>query len=108
MHLPPISEHMAVSLSSLRLLSLCVDRKRLLLRGLQRDVVYLGPDLVYEPKCGGSGGVAGSQPMSTGAQINFGGLTPYLTYAFNIAGGCGMEPTQVQCFVELNYTCPWI
>jgi hypothetical protein len=44
--------------------------------------------LVYEPKCGGSGGVAESQPMSTavhnahGAQINFVDLTPYLTYDF--------------------------
>jgi hypothetical protein len=29
------------------------------------------------------GGVAGCQPMRyTGAQINFGDLTPYLTYAF--------------------------
>ncbi len=44
--------------------------------------------LVYEPKCGGRGVVAGSQPMSTavyitrhdGAQINFGDLPPYLTY----------------------------
>jgi hypothetical protein len=37
-------------------------------RGLQRDVVYLGwlrySTLVYKPKCGGRGGVAGSQPMS--------------------------------------------
>ncbi len=45
--------------------------------------------LVYEPKCGlRGGGVAGPQPMRTavhitwhGAQINFGDLTPYLTYA---------------------------
>jgi hypothetical protein len=32
---------------------------------------------------GGGGGVARSQPMSTtayGAKINFGDLTPYLTY----------------------------
>ncbi len=43
--------------------------------------------LVYESQCGGIRGVAGSQPMSTavhitchGAQINFGDLTPYLTY----------------------------
>jgi hypothetical protein len=46
--------------------------------------------LVYEPICGGGGGVggkfAGSQPMSTAvhkahrAQINFGDLTPHLTY----------------------------
>jgi hypothetical protein len=37
------------------------------------------------PNAGRGGGVAGSQPMSTvvhmdGAQINFGDLTPYLTY----------------------------
>ncbi len=37
--------------------------------------------LVYEPKCGGEGGVAGSEAMSTGAQINFRDLTTYLTYA---------------------------
>ncbi len=43
--------------------------------------------LVYESQCGGWEGVAGSQPMSTavhitwhGAQINFGDLSPYLTY----------------------------
>ncbi len=45
--------------------------------------------LVYDPNCGG-GGVAGSQPMSTavhitwhGAQINFGDLPSYLTYAYS-------------------------
>ncbi len=35
------------------------------------------------------GGVAGSQPMSTAVhtvtKINFGDLTPYLTYAFRVA-----------------------
>ncbi len=40
--------------------------------------------VVYEPKCGRRGGVVVSQTMSTavhtGAQINFGDLTPYLTY----------------------------
>ncbi len=36
--------------------------------------------LVYEPKCGGRGAVRGSQPSVIGAQINFGDLTPYLTY----------------------------
>ncbi len=38
--------------------------------------------LVYEPKYGGRGGVAGFGQwvqMCTGAQINFGDLTPYLT-----------------------------
>jgi hypothetical protein len=36
-------------------------------RRLQRDVVYpwlTNSDLVYEPKCGGRGRVAGYQPMS--------------------------------------------
>jgi hypothetical protein len=38
--------------------------------------------IVYTSPKAGEGGVAGSQPMSTavGAQINFGDLTPYLTY----------------------------
>ncbi len=68
-------------------------------RGLQGDVVYLSwpkAHLVYEPKCGG-GGVARSQPMRTavhstwhGAQINFGDLTPYLTY------GRTIEPSRVR------------
>ncbi len=44
--------------------------------------------LGYEPKCGGRGGVAGSQPMSTvvhtGAQKNFKDLTPYLTYGYMV------------------------
>jgi hypothetical protein len=36
----------------------------------------------------GGGGVAGSQPASTytGAQINFGDLTPYLTYGWKGPG----------------------
>jgi hypothetical protein len=63
-------------------------------RRLQRDVVYLcwpiAPPASYTSlNAGGMGGrIAGSQPMSTavhitwhGAQINFGDLTPYLTYA---------------------------
>jgi hypothetical protein len=37
-------------------------------------------DLVYEPKCKGGGWSTGSHPMDPGAQINFGDLTPYLTY----------------------------
>ncbi len=36
--------------------------------------------LVCKPKCGGGGGFAGSQ-LYTGAPINFGDLTRYLTYA---------------------------
>jgi hypothetical protein len=39
--------------------------------------------LSWLPNCGGGGGVAGSHPSSThGAQINFGDLTPYLTYVY--------------------------
>jgi hypothetical protein len=43
--------------------------------------------LVYEPKFGGKGGVAGSQPMSTfvlctWSPKNFEDQTPYLTYGF--------------------------
>ncbi len=33
------------------------------------------------PIAGGGGELRGSQPMSTGAQKNFGDLTQYLTYA---------------------------
>jgi hypothetical protein len=40
----------------------------------------------------GGGEVAGSQPMSTavytGAQINFGDLSPYLTYDLKIRVSC--------------------
>jgi hypothetical protein len=40
-------------------------------------------DLVYEPKCGGGGGLQGSQPMSTAVHRSSNKLwrsTPYLTY----------------------------
>jgi hypothetical protein len=48
--------------------------------------------LVYEPKCGGWGGGSCRRRISadeysctyTGAQINFGDLTPYLTYGYGI------------------------
>jgi hypothetical protein len=39
--------------------------------------------LVYEPKCGGGGDCwvsANEYSWAHGAQINFGDLTPYLTY----------------------------
>ncbi len=41
--------------------------------------------LVYEPKCGGGGafGVSANEHSAHGAQINFGDLTPCLTYAIN-------------------------
>ncbi len=52
--------------------------------------------LVCEPKWGGRGGFAGSQPMSiglyTGAQIIFGDLTPYLTYG----GGAFREKIYIE------------
>jgi hypothetical protein len=46
----------------------------------------LGAALVYDPKCGGRGGENGrasanENSCTHGAQINFGDLTPYLTYA---------------------------
>ncbi len=49
--------------------------------------------LYRSPNAGGGGGVAGYQPMSTaacvhGAQINFGDLTPYLTYGASNDVGC--------------------
>jgi hypothetical protein len=40
--------------------------------------------LVYEPKCGGrswGGGLTNEYNCAHGAQLNFGDLTPYLTYA---------------------------
>ncbi len=42
--------------------------------------------LIYEPKCWGGGGVAGSQPMSTAVHrnsYNFGDLTSYLKVVTN-------------------------
>jgi hypothetical protein len=53
---------------------------------------------VYEPKCGGRGGsCGGSQPMSTGAKINFGDLTPYLTYAQDAPGVDKIDQPRVTC-----------
>ncbi len=54
--------------------------------GLQGDVVYLGRPIatsLYEPKCGGGGScgvLVNEYSCAHGAQINFGDLTPYLTY----------------------------
>ncbi len=55
-------------------------------RGLQGDVVYLSwpiAPLFYEPKCGGGGcGVSANEnSCAHGAQISFGDLPQYLTYA---------------------------
>ncbi len=60
-------------------------------RELQGDVVYLGWPIaqrpLYESKCGGMGKGCGVSAIETvvhitwhGAQINFGDLTPYLSY----------------------------
>jgi hypothetical protein len=60
-------------------------------KGLQGDVVYLcWPVAPSSPNARG-GGIAGSQPVGAavhitwhGAQINFGDLPPYLTYASSL------------------------
>jgi hypothetical protein len=57
---------------------------------LQRDVVSLGWPIAPSHLSPNAGGVARHQQMSTadtGAQINFGDLTPYLTYG--VCGGGG-------------------
>jgi hypothetical protein len=58
----------------------------LLTQGLQRDVVYLGWPIAHSymnPNAGGGGSCGGLSrwvQLCTGAQINFGDLTPYLTF----------------------------
>ncbi len=54
-------------------------------RVLQRDVVYLSwpiAPLYVSPNAGGGVSCGVLVQLYTGAQINFGDLTPYLTYAF--------------------------
>ncbi len=41
--------------------------------------------LIYEPKSGGGESLSQWVQLNTGAQINFGDLTPYLTYGYNNA-----------------------
>ncbi len=59
-------------------------------RGLLRDVVYLGWPIApsyASPNAGGGGELRGLSQwvqLYTGAQINFGDLTPYLTMAYAI------------------------
>ncbi len=60
-----------------------------LVRGLQRDVVYLGWPIApsyMSPNAEGEGGelqgLSQWVQLYTGAQINFGDLTPYLTYGY--------------------------
>jgi hypothetical protein len=82
--------------------------------------------LLYESKCGGGGRIAGSQPMSTavhnalGAQINFGDLPPYLTFACTCLlpvvwmGSCrSLSPLPLleqvrNCMVSPGMFFPWI
>ncbi len=58
-------------------------------KGLQRDVVFYGWPIApsnMSPNAGGRGGIAGFWPMSTAVHrgpINFGDLTPYLTYVLH-------------------------
>jgi hypothetical protein len=78
-----------------------------LYQGVTRDVVYLGLPIAtsyMSPNAGGMGGVAGSQPMSTavqctmyiGSQINFGDLTPYLTYGLYMRKGNALHKRRRQ------------
>jgi hypothetical protein len=66
--------------------------------------------LVYEPRCGGRGGVAGSQPMNTavytGAQINFGELTPYLTNGTDTLV-CTRVPPHSPLTAAYHSRCAW-
>ncbi len=78
---------------------------------LQGDLVYLSWPIaphVSEPKCGG-GGIFEVQPMRTavhitwlGAQINFGDLTPYLTYGEDVPQDCLIAQRVVKCESILN------
>jgi hypothetical protein len=46
---------------------------------------------VYEPKCGGKGELRGLSQwiqLYTGAQLNLGDLTPYLTYGWKVYVDC--------------------
>jgi hypothetical protein len=61
------------------------------------SILLTNSTLVYEPKCGERGGVAGSQPMSTAIhrnQMNFGNLNPYLTY--------NLYPIPFQIYIKRN------
>ncbi len=64
-----------------------------ILRGLSKRCLLswlTNRALVYEPKCGGTGGIAGTQPMSTAVHrspythINLGDLSPYLQYPMRL------------------------
>ncbi len=67
--------------------SVAKSRQKLKARGLQRDVVYLGWPIApsnMSPNAGGGGELRGLSQwvqLYTGSQINFGDLTPHLTYA---------------------------
>ncbi len=69
-------------------------------RGLQRDVVYIGWPIApsyMSPKAGEGGelwGLSEWVQLYTGAQINFGDLTPYLTFA--------QSGWDVTCWLELS------
>jgi hypothetical protein len=99
----PILAHTPVSY--FRRCSLSILQETVLHSGrLQRDVVYL----CWPSKCGGGGGVAASQPISTdvnitwhGGQINSGDLPPYLTYGYQWCGSgseSGSDPPNARVF----------
>jgi hypothetical protein len=77
-----------ISLTSYRTKSLGLSWVNTACSGLQKDVVYVSwltnSALVYEPKCGGGGGLRGlsyEYSWANRAPKNFGDLTPYLTYS---------------------------
>ncbi len=62
---------------------------------------------MYEPKCGGEGGSAGLRQwvqLDTEAQINFGDLTPYLTYAGIVPPG--MVPEEAPVLLSVGKASP--
>jgi hypothetical protein len=71
-----------------RWLKITVYPAYVLTRGSQRDVVYLGLPIAQSyisPNAGDGGGVSADEySCAHGAQINFGDLTPYLTYGFDL------------------------
>ncbi len=83
-------------------------------RGLQRDVVYLGwpiaPSYNISPNAGEREVVAGGQRVQlyTGAQINFGDLTSYLTYMVQSKGAFMRVYTTVYKQIQHKPVTPWI
>ncbi len=91
-----------------------VPSKSFTARGLQRDVVHLGKilgwpiaPLYMSPNAGGGGcGVsANDYSCALGAQINFGDLTPYLTYVIAIGSETATYPCAYTNPLQLKRRC---